>query len=194
MSVLINLLPDTRQQKLAARRRRQLLFGISVVIWSVCGGIVILLTLFSASQRLIITNDSNQINLKTEKLQATPSILEALTAQEHLDSLLGLYSQRTYMSHVFRAAGEFSPTDVQLQSINIDASNKVILSGLSKSYASVAKLARALEAQNITIGTGAKPENSPYFLNVNIQSASLGSDRVTFSISADMQPGATNGN
>ena len=54
MNVLVNLLPDTRQAKLRDRRRRQMVSGIAVAVWVVCGGVMLLMGLYEGSQKLLI--------------------------------------------------------------------------------------------------------------------------------------------
>src|SRR4249919_3959872 len=93
MSILINLLPDLRQAKLKERRRRQLVSGISVLVWSICGGVVLLLVIFSTGQKVMIHNLDNSIEQKKNELTAMTDLPEALTAADHLNSLHGVGGQ-----------------------------------------------------------------------------------------------------
>ncbi len=194
MSVLINLLPDTRQVKQRDQRRRQLATGIAVAIWVVCGSILVLLTLYTASQKLIISNLTGQISDKQQQLEGIDGLADALTAQQHLVALPGLYAERVFFTKFFNAYGEANPQQVSLTSLTISADNTLAVNGTAPSYAAVAKLARALEAENVTVGKTANKDNQPYFTEVAIQSASRSNNQVSFTLHAALASGATSGN
>lgn len=200
MSILLNLLPDLRQAKLRERRRRQLVAGVSVMIWVVCGAVIVLMSLYVAGQKVIINNLTNSINSEKKQLSDVPNLLDAFTAEQHLASLPGLYSQRVYLTKFFDAYTQANPQDVTLNSMTVDQSNNLTVDGAGKTYASVAKLARALSASNVKVGTGAQASNSPYFTNVQITSVSNSGagtgakgGGVQFSITATLQSGVTSG-
>jgi Tfp pilus assembly protein PilN len=199
MGILINLLPDLRQAKLRERRRLQLVAGVSVMIWVVCGAVIVLMSLYVAGQKVIINNLTNSINSEKRQLSEVPNLIEAFTAEQHLASLPGLYSQRVFMTKFFDAYTQANPQDVTLNSMAVDQSNMLTVSGSGKNYAAVAKLARALEAANVKVGSGAKATNAPYFTNVQIvtvRNSGAGANNKTgvqFSIEASLQSGVTSG-
>jgi Tfp pilus assembly protein PilN len=194
MSILINLLPDIRQAKLRERRRRQLVSGISILVWSICGGLVLLLGIFSTGQKVIIRNLDNSIESKKNELKAMTDLPAALTAADHLKSLPELYDKRVYFTNFFKAYEAASPTDVTLQSLSVDASNVVAAKGVARSYAAVAKLARAVEGYNVTVGPDAKSSNTPYFSDVSLQNVSQDTTGVAFTLNATAQSGVFSGN
>ncbi|MDF2461560.1 MAG: hypothetical protein K0S68_963 [Candidatus Saccharibacteria bacterium] len=199
MSILINLLPDLRQAKLRERRRRQLVSGISVLVWSICGGVVLLLVIFSTGQKVVINNLNNSIDQKKGELERMEDLPEALTAADHLNSLHGidgqpgLYDKRVLYTNFFKAYESADPTDITLQSLGVDASNALVVKGLGKSYAAVAKLARAVERYNVTVGPNANSANSPYFTDVKLLNVSQDTTGVAFSMNATIQTGAFSG-
>jgi hypothetical protein len=194
MSILVNLLPDLRQAKLRERRRRQLVSGVAVTVWVICGGVVILMALYVAGQKVIIANYTSSINSEKKQLQAVPNLLDAYTAEQHLASLPGLYSQRVFMTKFFDAYSQSDPTVTNLESLTIDSSNTLTVQGVGPTYASVAKLARALAAMNVSIGTSAQADNTPYFSNVQITTVTNAQGKgVTYGISATIGSGATGG-
>jgi len=197
MSVLINLLPDIRQAKLRESRRRQLVTGVSIVVWAVCGGVVLLLSLYAGGQKVLISNATRSIANEENQLKSVSGLIDAYTAQQHLASLPNLYAQRVRMTKFFQAYMEADPTDITLTSMTVDAGNTLIVQGSAGTYASVAKLARALQASNISVGTGASASNSPNFSNVTITSVGTsgasGRKGVNFSINATVESGATSG-
>lgn len=192
MSLLINLLPDIRQAKLKERRRRQLATGVSVVVWIACGAVVVLLSLYSAGQKVIIANYNKSIADKKTQLQGIDGLIDAMTAQQHLAALPGLYDKRTYLTKFFGAYSEANPSELNLLSMTIDEQNLMVVTGKGKTYASVAKLARALEVSNVKVGTGANETNQPYFTNVNITSVSS-SQGINFTLTATLGSGVVSG-
>jgi Tfp pilus assembly protein PilN len=191
MSVLVNLLPDIRQAKLRERRRRQLVSGVAVVTWAVCGGIIVLLTVYVAGQKVAIGVLSNSINDKTKQLKSISGLPDALTAQQHMAALPGLYEKRVYVTKFFDAYTASSPTDITLDSMKIDAGNTLLVTGKGRTFAAVAKLDRALEASNVKVGKDSSASNEPYFTDVSIGSADNGAAGVSFTIHATLASGVT---
>lgn len=152
MSIAINLLPDTRQAKQKSSQRRKLVFAGAVAVWVVCGSILGLMIISVASETLIIKSLTSSINQKKAELERTPDIIDALTAQQHLNALPGLYQRRVYLSKFYDAYGQVNPVDVKLNALSVNATNVLTVSGTATTYASVAKLSKAMEAERITSG------------------------------------------
>jgi Tfp pilus assembly protein PilN len=184
MSIMINLLPDVRQAKLRERRRRQLVSGVSVMVWAVCGGIIVLLAVYSTGQKVLIASLTGSIAKDESTMRGINRLPEALTAADHLSSLPKLYDQRNFFSKFFARYEQAAPTDVTLTSVAVDASNTLVVDGIGTSYASVAKLARALAASNVTLGSSAQTTNDPYFSSVLIANIASEGNGVTFTINA----------
>ena len=195
MSMLINLLPDLRQAKLRDRHRRQLVTGISVALWIGCGVIVGVMLVIQTGQKVVISAVCKSIKDKQAQLESVDGLVNAITAQQHLAALPGLYDKRVYLSKFFTAYSASSPSGVNIVSIAIDSSNILTVRGSAPTYAEIAKLARALSGSNVVVGAGAAPENSHYFSDVNIVSAES-SDKtgISFTINATIESGATSGN
>jgi hypothetical protein len=111
-----------------------------------------------------------------------------------LAALPGLYAQRAYFTKFFAAYGTANPGEVSLGSLTLDVGNTLTAVGSAQSYAAVGKLARALEAVNVTVGADAKKDNLPYFTNVTIQAVGRSSNQITFTLVATMSPGVISGN
>jgi Tfp pilus assembly protein PilN len=185
--VLINLLPDLRQQKLKEKHRRQLVTGASVATWVVCGVIVVGLVLTAGGQKVLISNTTKNIKEKQAQLEGTSGLLDALTAHQHLASLPALYDKRVYLTKFFTVYQETDPVNIVLSSLDVDANNLLTVHGSAPTYAEVAKLARALEASNVKVGSNAAESNAPYFTGVNIVTVDSG-DRsgVSFTITSSL--------
>ncbi|HEY6737121.1 MAG TPA: PilN domain-containing protein [Candidatus Saccharimonadia bacterium] len=171
MSVLLNLLPDLRQAKLREQRRRQMAVGISVLVWAACAGVVLVLFLFSAGQAVQIAVHSHNIDDTKTKLQSVSGLTGALTAAQHLNALPELYANRVLFTKFFGAYQDADPLDVTLSSLHVNEANVLTVNGVSKSYAALAKLQRAMELSNVSVGQRASAQNTPYFSNVSLDSA-----------------------
>lgn len=184
---MINLLPDTRQVKQRAQQRRQLVGTVATGICVASGVTLLLLFLSVGSATLIKDKLTDEIATKKQSLEAVPGIIDALTAQQHLDSLPDLYTKRVYVTKFFAAYIAANPTDVALNSLTVNADNSMLATGIGSSYASVSKLARALEAEKDTDGI-------KKFTTVEIQSVGRQTDNVSFTLNLVMAPGVTSGN
>ena len=197
MSIVVNLLPDVRQAKLREHRRRQLASGIAVMIWVVCGIALILMLVIMTGQNLAIGLVTKDITDKTDQLKQVSGLVDALTAEQHLAALPGLYGQRVYMTKFFDAYQQADPKAISIGSMEIDTTNIMTVSGSAKSMADIAKLDRALEASNVKVGANASLSNSPYFTNVTITSDSKSGgandpqSKVAFTIKATLSGGVT---
>lgn len=195
MSVVVNLLPDRRQAKVRQNQRRQLAIGIATVIGMVCGGSILALFLYSAGQKVTILALTNSIEDRKQKLQQEKGLLDALTAQQHLTSLPGLYSKRVLFTKFFEAYQASSPQAVVINSMEVDEQRTLSVDGTSPNYAEVAKLARALSGSHVTVGPGADPANRPYFESVDITTATSRDGKVvTFAIIATVSSEVFNAN
>jgi hypothetical protein len=190
VSVLVNLLPDVRQAKLREHRRRQLVSGVSILVWIVSGSVVALLTLYTVGQKAVIYTTTNDIQKNETNLKNISQLPAALTASAQAAALPSLYSQRTFMSKFFAVYEQASPTDITLNAMTTDNQNNLTISGSGPSYAEIAKLARALAASNVNVGTGAATGNTPYFNTVNITSVSETGNQVDFTITGVIDPSA----
>jgi hypothetical protein len=191
MSIVVNLLPDVRQAKLREHRRRQLASGIAVMIWVVCGVTLILMLVIITGQKVAINLATKDIQDKTGQLKQVTGLTDALTAQQHMAALPGLYGQRVYMTKFFDAYQQADPRTITVNSMAVDSTNVLSVVGTSGTMADIAKLDRALEASNVKVGTTAAPTNSPYFTNVTITSDSRGGNKINFSIKATLSGGVT---
>ena len=183
---MINLLPDTRQIKQRAHKRRQLVGAIATAICIACGVVILLLSLSVASEAVLIGRTNDDIAKNKAQLEAVPGIIDALTAQQHLDSLATLYAGRIYVTKFFAAYTAVNPTDVALNALTINSDNTMLATGTGKSYASVTKLVHALEAAKNT-------DSTKQFTAVDLQSAGRQTGGVNFSLAIVMAQGVTSG-
>lgn len=193
MTVHINLLPDARKDKLRDQNNRQL--AISVATTAVVGSVIalVLLVILTQAQRLQISLLTRSISSKQAQItQDIPNAQAIATTQTHMDSLANLYNQQVHVSKFFSTLNAVSNNDVSITSVNLDATNKLTVTGVARSYNAAAKLAEAMKVSNIEIGENASPSNQPDFSNVLLTALSGVQGKSSFTITATVATGVTN--
>ncbi len=186
MATLINLLPEARQTALSEDRRRKLATTIGALIGGLSIVIVILLWVITTAQGFSLRSLQKDIDAKQTEVNSHPKLAEMLTVQAHLDSLVGLYGQRVYMTRFFGLLGQVSPQDFGLSSLDLDATNTLKVSGRARNYSIVDKFVKSLQASRSDAG--------PNFSNVVITSVTTdGEGKATFSLNVSLAAGVTNG-
>ena len=194
--VMINLLPDLRKAKLREQNTRQLAISVASATVIVSVAAIVVLVLVTQAQALQIRLLTNSISDKQAQIKReVPAAQDIATAQQHLASLAKLYGQRPSLSKFFTVLESVANSDIALNSVSLDATNKLTVNGQAKNYQAASRLAEAMQASNIEIGANASPSNTPDFSNVLL--SGLGSDqsgKVSFTITAQLATGVTRGN
>ena len=192
MSTKINLLPDVRQAKMQDQQRRHL--AISLVVGSVVGVAAILIVAFVVvqGQHLRINQLTSSISSKKQQVASYPDIKTILSLQAKSDALPGLYSQRTTMTKLLSILSSLEPQDVDFTAVSVTGPT-LSITAEGKSYLAAARIANALKAANVTVGTGAQAGNKPFFTSVNLSAVTLSTDKTGYTITANIDPGATSG-
>ncbi|HSX48143.1 MAG TPA: hypothetical protein VLF41_01395 [Candidatus Nanoarchaeia archaeon] len=195
MATAINLLPDVRQEKVRAKRRRQTAAALATVITCIALGLVLILFLITQGQKIRIAQLQADINDSQAKITADKDLVKIVTTQQHLKSLPDLYRQRTFMTKFYTVLGTVSPKDYDLETITVDDQNTIKFTGKAKNYYTVTKFAKALEGSNLTLGLGADVGNQPYFTDIKLDTATAdASGKVSFTLSTTMSKEVTSGN
>jgi len=189
----INLLPDVRQAKIQEKQRRQL--AISAMIGSVVAvvGILIVAVIVIAGQNLRINQLTGSITSKKQQVASYPDINTILTLQAKANALPSLYSQRSTMTKLFGTLASIEPQDVDFTNVAVSNSSQLTITAEGKSYLAAARVTDALQAANVSVGTGAQASNTPFFTNVQLSGVTLQSGKTGYSITATIDPGATSG-
>lgn len=193
--VQINLLPDARKDKLRDQNNRQLAISTASTAVVVSVVALVVLVLLIQAQNLQSALLTRSINDRAAQInQEIPDAQAIATTQRHLDSLGSLYSQQVSMSKFFSVLASVSNSDVSIGNVSLDATNKLTVTGVARSYNSAAKLAEAMEVSNVTIGENASPSNTPDFSNVLMNTLSGSQGKISFTITAKVATGVTRGN
>jgi Tfp pilus assembly protein PilN len=194
MSVAINLLPDVRLARIRAQHIRHLVTGIAVAIWIVVAIIVGALFGGIGAQTLVLNNVNNQIQTDISSINGTNGLSDALTTQQRLVNLPGLYNSRTYYSKFMPILAAAMPPNVTVTNISTTPANSLTITGTGSSALAVDTLYESLKVA----GQGTTGGN--YFSAVSITSVSKDATTglAAFTLSATLAPslfaqGATNG-
>lgn len=192
MSARINLLPDVRQAKIQEKQRRHL--AVSVMVGSVVGVAIILVVAFIIvqGQHLRIGQLTTSISTKKQQVASYPDIKTILALQAKADALPGLYSQRTAMTKLFGILSGLEPQDADFTNVSVTGTT-LNITAEGKSYLAAARVANALQAANVSVGTGAQASNKPFFTNVQLSAVTLNTNKTGYTITATIDPGATSG-
>lgn len=182
--VKINLLPDLRQAKLHEQHRRQLAVSLGVLVCIIVIGVLVVMLAIGVTQKLQISSLTSRINSRQSQLEGISGLTTALTAQQTLNNLPSLYSQRVYFSHLLAVLATLQPSTLSVSNISDSTAGVVTLSGNASNYTTVALFAKALATGTPNTAQYDK-EGSP-FSSVTIASVSegQGTSGVTFSLNA----------
>ena len=189
----VNLLPDSKRDKLNAKRTRQIAISITTGILAVAVGVPLLLLGIKGSQALLLNRTQGQIDQRKAELQNTPEITTMLSVKDHLNSLPPLYGTRVFTSNLLGNLGKYIPNDLSLTSIDLDTGGTMSLSGVAGSYSSVDKFYQAL----LYAGMGHNPDRVDVDPNTNglftavvlNSAAGPSGGEVTFTITAGYNQG-----
>jgi len=193
-SAQINLAPEVYQTSQRKKYLRRLTTSIGVGVSAVSIGLVILGAVIVGGQAVALAVLYNSIKDKQAKVETYSDLTDAVTVQQHLNSLNTLYDQRIYFSRFFEVLQTVAPQGISVTSITVNENNQLEMSATSKSYDLVTKFAKALEESNKTVGPNASPTQKAYFSDLDLASVSSdGTSGVDFKLTTRMSPEVTNG-
>lgn len=193
MSTKINLLPDVRQAKIQDKSRRRLAVAVMAGSVMVLIGALLLGFLTEQAQRLTINSLTNSIKDKKTQINNTPDIKTMLSLQARLAALPKLYSDRVLMTKLNKVLSALEPSDTAFTDLSIDNNHQLTFNATGKTYLTAARIAKALEASNVSVGDGAAATNEPYFSDVQLSAVTSDSGTTTYSVTATVNQGATSG-
>jgi len=132
MAVLINLLPDIKQQRLRAKRRKRNMLLAAMGIMGVGIALPLISGIAIGTQRLLIEREGTRNQQGIEELKSVENINEALTAQNQLRSIYSLKDNGEDYRGFFTILESAISPNVSIQSIAIDASGVMEISGTAK--------------------------------------------------------------
>lgn len=198
MNKQINLLPDSKQDRLKERRARQMVTTIASLIIVVAIGVPIFLLVIKGSQQLYLSRLQDQIDANKNTINSTANIATILTVKDHLTSLSGLYANRAISTELLSILPSVTPQGVKFSSLEFDNSTyTLIITGSAAKYSDVEKFYRALSNIGAEVNVNRvepDPSASGLFTGETLQSVSGSSGvQVDFTINAVFDPKVIDG-
>lgn len=127
----INLIPDVKQELIAAKRIRAYVISGAILTGVVAVGAVILLAAYLFAVQTVRGNlIDGDIKERSQKLAAIDDLSETLTIQNQLEHLSDMHADKNIMSRTFSlltAINPVPPNDVQITSAKIDTGMKTVI-------------------------------------------------------------------
>ncbi len=195
MTTLINLLPDIRQDKARNNQRRRMAKLAAFAVSGVSLGLVLILFLITLGQKYRINSLSEDIKSNQAAIDEINDLQQILTTQRQLSSLAELYQQRVLITRLYGVLSGLQPREIGLQSLSLDAQNTLTMTAQARNFGSVTRFVKALQASNVSIGSGANINSRPHFSNIKLATVTSDTNNlVSFSVTATMSPEVTNAN
>jgi hypothetical protein len=195
MTAKLNLAPEIYQTSQRNKRRRRLATSIGIIVNAVAVGLIVLGLVVIGGQKIAIAALQSQINSRQEKVKTYADLPDAVTAQQHLATLGQLAAQQVDFSRFFTVLQNVAPQGIAASTVTVGSDNSLDVTGTALTYDLITKFAKALEADNLTVGPNASPTQQPYFTNVTLDSVSADTSNggVDFKLDAQMSTGVTSG-
>ncbi len=186
MSIHINLLPEARLIKLRNQGKKRTYATIAGLVGGLVLATIIIIGMLQVFLISTYAVNEGKINSLNKELVSTKDMEQkSATLQANLASFYELNKNRTYASRIFTNLFEAIPENVSISSVEIDDQDIVTVTGVTDSFADVAKFAESLKQYNVNYKPQADLERKPIFTEVSISSVSKDGNttKVNYSIS-----------
>lgn len=188
MTVQFNLLPDIKIQYLKAKRQQHLVVLASVLASIVAVTVfVLLLSVVYGLQKKNLNDLNTDISSASKELQSTKDLTKILTVQNQLKALPALHDGKVASSRLTDYLAQVTPNSVSIEKIDVDyALNTMSISGSAKTLTDVNTYADTLKFTKFSTKTD--PAKHPAFSGVVLQSFSLDTTTVSYTITLTFDP------
>lgn len=183
-----NLLPAIKLDFIRVQTTRRRIVIIASLVAAISFAILLIM-LFSVEvvQRQQLNNASKSITSTTSSIQSQPQILQVLTVQNQLVTLVNLHANKHITSRVFDYLSQLTPNGVNLSRLSIDYStNSMIIDGTADSATSVNQFVDTLKFTNYKLGDN--PQAKTAFPSVVESSFNIGTSNVSYSLNVQFDP------
>lgn len=186
--VQLNLLPAVKLEFIKARRTKQLLTFVSMVVGA--ASLTILLLAFvtvNVVQKKSLSDLNKDIKKYSTQLKSTKDLNKILTVQNQLGTLTTLHDQKPVASRLFTYISQVTPAQANLNKLSMDfAAHTMTLGGTAPSLDTVSTYTDTLKAT-----TYKTDDTSPAlhaFSSVVLSSFGRDSKGATFTITFNFDP------
>jgi len=151
----INLIPDVKQELLAAQRSRATVISLSILIGIISIAAVVILAGYVFGVQTVRSSLADRdITTKSDELSKVEDLSKTITIQNQLTKISDIHDSIKIESRIFdvlRAIIPSSPNDVQISSLAIDSDNSNIsIEGQAgNSYAAVEVFKKTLDGAKL---------------------------------------------
>ena len=187
--IQFNLLPQVKLEFIKARRIKRLVVLFSCVAAVVILAVMLNLLLYvNVYQKNHISNLDRQIQSSTTSLKNTTDLSQALTVENQINTIPGLYKNNPVASRLFNYLSEIIPSQASVSSINLNfPTNSVTLSGNANNLITVTGLVDTLKSATYQISSTTPAQNA--FSQVVLSSFGYSeTGGATYGITADFAP------
>ncbi len=128
--IQINLVPDVKQDLIRAKRNRNFIISISIIVMAVSVGVVALLGVIVGVQLVDKKLAADKITQLDKEFQGIDDVQKIVTIQNQLKSIQSTHDNKNMTSRIFALLQEASAKDttnsVSFNSFNIDTSGNII--------------------------------------------------------------------
>lgn len=153
MMIELNLLPDIKQEFVAARRQKRVVVVTMVLTSIVSVGVVVLLGFYAfvgQNVRQALANEA--IKSKSKELKAKKDIVRDLTIQNQLSSITQLHEQKPVYERLFdylKILNPETPNNISISKVTItpteDGDNALLIEASAKDYQAITVFKDTLE-------------------------------------------------
>lgn len=151
MSVQVNLLPNTKQERLKAKRVRQMIIAGCFVAIAIAVAVPTILFFLRLALDLNLDSKQKNIDELKAKIKNTPNIENMLSVKDRLNQLPLLYSNRNQYSEFLTYMLSRVPQDVKLSTVELTDDGTMRILGESPSYELVEKFYESLRQANVSV-------------------------------------------
>ncbi|HWT56164.1 MAG TPA: hypothetical protein VN031_04005 [Candidatus Microsaccharimonas sp.] len=198
--IQFNLLPDIKQEYLKAKRSRQLVIFISIIVSGAALAILILLFLsVKVVQQKSLNDADKDITKYGNQLKAIPNIDKILTVQNQLKTLTGLHDNKVVTSRLFGYLAQLTPGTVTISTMTTNfaadttntattanAASTMTITGQTSGLDQINLYADTLKETAFT--TDASKDSAPAFSNVVLSTFGRNDKGATYTLTLSFNP------
>lgn len=189
--IQFNLLPDVKQEYLKAKRSRQLVTFISVIVSAAALAILVLLLIsVKIVQQKSLSDADDDIKAYSTQLKAIPNIDRILTVQNQLNSLKGLHDDKAVSSRLFGYLAQLTPSTVSISDMTTDfTASTMTITGQASALDQVNVYADTLKETTFTTGDKEPTDDdSTAFSNVVLSTFGRNDKGATYTLTLTFKP------
>lgn len=149
--IQFNLLPDIKVQYIKARRARQIVTLVAIIVTAVSLVLLGLAVSVKLYQNNRLASLNEDINKNSKALQNIPELNKILTVQNQLNSLTKLHDEKPAVSRLFTYVNQVTPPQAKISQLEIDFTTYTIkITGVADALSSVNKYIDTLKFTEFT--------------------------------------------